>query len=133
PLDGDWPDEERHAGQADTCFLSGDNLRVVMRGTEDGMASSRDDLPVSQEQRPWRRRGTQVFGGGNHPGVVNFVFLDGHTESLSTARDGFADVNPNGIGDVPDPADPNDRDEVERWGWFMALSTVAGGEFALDQ
>ncbi|MEO0528990.1 MAG: DUF1559 domain-containing protein [Planctomycetota bacterium] len=131
-LEGEWADEERHAAQADTCYLSGDNLRVVLRGTEDGMAGSADDFPVSPGQRRWRQRGTQVFGGGNHPGVVMFAFLDGHTEPLSTARDGFADINPNGIGDVPNPNDPDDRDEVERWGWYMAMSTVAGSEVIAD-
>lgn len=132
PLEGDWPEEEQHAAQADTCYLCGDNLRVVLRGTEDGMAASADDFAVSSEQRPGRRRGTQVFGGGNHPGVVMFVFLDGHTEALSTSRSGFADVNPNEIRDVPNPNDPEDRDEVEQWGWFMAMSTVAGSEVVTD-
>lgn len=127
-LEGDWPAEGRHAGQADTCYLAGDNLRVVMRGTEDGLAVSPDDYPVTLDGPRWRRRGTQVFGGSSHPGVVMFVFLDGHTEALSTNRTGFASVNPNQIGDVPDPTNPDDRDELDRWGWLMALSTVAGEE-----
>lgn len=131
PLEGDWSDEQRDSGRADTCFLSGDNLRVVMRGTEDGLATGPDAHPVSPEQSGWRRRGTQVFGG-EHPGVVMFVFLDGHTEALSIGRTGFAAVNPNGIRDVPNPSEPNDLDEIEQWGWFMALSTVAGSEIVSD-
>ncbi len=130
-LEGDWPDEQRDAGQADTCFLSGDNLRVVMRGTEDGLAAGPDDYPVAPNQSRWRRRGTQVFGG-EHPGIVLFVFLDGHTEALSIGRTGFAQVNPNGIRDVPNPAEPDDLDEIEQWGWLMALSTVAGSEIVSE-
>ena len=127
-LEGEWPEEQRHAAAADTCFLSGDNLRVVMRGTEDGLGGSATDFPVSPDTRPWRRTGTKVFGGGNHPGLTMFVFLDGHTEALSSSRTGFANVNPNGIGDVPNPSEPEDLDEIQQWGWFMAMSTVAGAE-----
>jgi len=127
-LEGEWPEAQRHVAAADTCFLSGDNLRVVLRGTEDGMATSREDFAVSPDTEPWRRSGTKSFGGGNHPGVTMFAFLDGHTEGLSVSRDGFANVNPNGIDDVPNPARDRDQEVLDRWGWFMALSTVAGGE-----
>ncbi|MEM8866562.1 MAG: DUF1559 domain-containing protein, partial [Planctomycetota bacterium] len=131
-LEGDWPEAERHAAIADTCFLSGDNLRVVMRGTEDGLGQSRDDFPVSPDIRPWRRSGTKSFGGGNHPGVTMFVFLDGHTEAINGSRSGFADINPSDVWDVPNPRNPEDREILERWGWFMAMSTVAGSEIVSD-
>jgi len=127
-LEGNWPDEQRHAAAADTCFLSGDNLRVVLRGTEDGMGVAPDDFPVSPDIPHWRRSGTKSFGGGNHPGVTMFVFLDGHTEALVGSRTGFADVNPSDVGDVPNPRNPDDRAVLEQWGWFMAMSTVAGAE-----
>lgn len=124
---GEWPGEQRHSAKADTCYLSGDNLRVVMRGTEDGMAVDANDFPVSPETRSWRRSGTKSFGG-DHPGVTMFVFLDGHTEAIAVDREGFARINPSGAWDVPNPNEPDDRDVLERWGWFMALSTVAGSE-----
>ncbi len=127
-LEGDWPDEERHTAIADTCYLSGDNLRVVMRGTEDGLAVTYDDFPVTADRPRRRQRGTQTFGGANHPGVTMFVFLDGHTEGLANGRSGFAEINPSDVGDVPNPRDPDDREIIDRWGWFMAMSTVAGEE-----
>ncbi|MEQ8847299.1 DUF1559 domain-containing protein [Botrimarina sp.] len=131
-LEGDWPEGQRHSAAADTCFLSGANLRTVLRGTEDGMATGWDDFPVSPDTPPWRRSGTKSFGGGNHPGVAMFVFLDGHTEGLSVSRSGFADVNPNDIGDVPSPREADDQEVLDRWGWFMAMSTVAGAEVVTE-
>lgn len=131
-LEGEWSEAERSNVTADTCFLSGDNLRVVMRGTEDGMALTADDFPVSPDQRPWQRSGTKSFGGGNHPGVTMFVFLDGHTEAIDGSRTGFADINPSDVNDVPNPRREGDRAILDRWGWFMAMSTVAGNEVVND-
>ncbi|MEO1497542.1 MAG: DUF1559 domain-containing protein [Planctomycetota bacterium] len=127
-LEGDWDEAQRSTAIADTCFLSGDNLRVVMRGSEDGMATTWDDFPVSPDTRPWRQSGTKSFGGGNHPGVTNFVFLDGHCESIINSRTGYAEINPSDVGDVPNPRNPGDQEVLNRWGWFMAMSTVAGNE-----
>ncbi|QDT70733.1 hypothetical protein MalM25_36890 [Planctomycetes bacterium MalM25] len=122
PRDSDWTDAEAHSKQGDTCFLAADNLKTILRGTEDGLASGPNDDS---------RRSVTMFGS-SHPGVVLFVFADGHTESLSTSRSGFANVNPNQVGDVPDPTDPEDLDEVEQWGWLMAMSTIAGEEIISD-
>lgn len=120
PVQPTWSIEQADSAQGDTCFLASDKIHTIMRGTEDGLASGPRDS----------KRGDQKFGS-SHPGVVMFVFLDGHTEALSTGRTGFsAGVNPNGVGDVPNPSDPDDRDELEQWGWLMAMSTIAGEEIA---
>ncbi|TWU00024.1 hypothetical protein Pla108_09670 [Botrimarina colliarenosi] len=130
PLLGDWDDAQRHTAQGDTCFLAADNLNVILRGTEDGLAESPDSNGVKQGER---NRGVQLFGGGAHPGVTMFVFLDGHTEALSTSRNGVAiGINPNGIRDVPSFTNPDDQDVIDRWGWLMAMSTIAGEEVLTD-
>lgn len=130
-LEGEWDTNLTHSGQGDTCFFAADKINTIMRGAEDGLAERPSSYPI--EQGDWQRnRGSQMFGGSSHPGVVMFVFLDGHTEALSTGRSGFAEVNPNNIRDVPSFQDPDDQDELQRWGWFMAMSTIAGEEIILD-
>ena len=120
-LDDDDDEERRHYHQGDTCFFSGDRPLTVLRGTEDGLASSPND------------RARRAHFGSEHPGVVQFVYLDGHTEAHSTGQSGSAiGLNPNGAPDVPDPNDPNDADDIAAWGWLMARSTIAGGESELD-
>lgn len=128
-LEGDWDDAQRHSAQGDTCFFAADHLEAILRGTEDGLASGPEDMSVEPGRR---NRGKQVFGSA-HPGVAVFVYLDGHTESLLTTRTGFAaGVNPHNIRDVPSVQDPDDREILEAWGWFMARSTIAGEEVVLD-
>lgn len=124
PLLGDWDEAFAHSGQGDTCFLAGDKIDTILRGTEDGMASNSASNGVEQGGN---RNGAHMFGS-EHPGVVLFVFCDGHTEALATSRTGYADMNPNRLGDVPNPADPDDFDEIQQWGWFFAMSTIAGEE-----
>ena len=64
-------------------------------------------------------RNDEVFGS-LHPGITLFVFLDGHTEALSSdSRAGAIGVNPGGVGDI--------RIDDE-WLWLGALSTVSGSE-----
>ncbi len=122
PIRPDWAPEFIHSELGDTCYLASDKLHTIMRGTEDGLASGPNDS----------NRVDQKFGSA-HPGVVMFVFLDGHTEALSSGRTGFAaGVNPNNVGDVPSEQDPNDRDELEQWGWLMAMSSIAGQEVLTD-
>ncbi len=125
PLLGEWDDDFTHSAQGDTCFLAADKIESIMRGTEDGLAESPDDFAAQQGQR---NRGAQIFGGTGHPGLTLFVFLDGHVEALAVDRTGSAAVNTTGIRDVPSIFDPEDREELERWGWLMALSTIAGEE-----
>ncbi|MEQ8837994.1 MAG: DUF1559 domain-containing protein, partial [Lacipirellulaceae bacterium] len=107
PPRSDWETGRIHARQGDTCFLASDNLKTVMRGTEDGLATGPDDDD------------NEVFGS-LHPGVTLFVFLDGHAEALSsTSRSSASGVNPGNVEDI--------RIDDE-WLWLGALSTVAGAE-----
>ncbi len=107
PVRDEWDEGTQHARQGDSCFLASDSLTTIMRGTEDGLADGPDDPS------------DEVFGS-EHPGVVQFVFLDGHAEALSTSNSGTAiGVNPEQVSDI------NIADE---WLWLGALSTVAGSE-----
>jgi len=122
--EGDWDEKFIQAAQGDTCFLSSDNIPTIFRGTEDGLADSSDRIKQGQRNRP-----AQLFGASNHPGTVMFVFLDGHTEAISTGRSGRADsINPNQIRDVPSSARAEDKALIDQWGWLMAMSTIAGEE-----
>ena len=124
PLLGDWDPNLAQSGQGDTCFLAADKIETIFRGTEDGLASGPNDQGIRQDSR---RRGSQIFGS-DHPGICQFVFLDGHVETFSTERTGAADVNASQIRDVPSYLDPEDQEEINRWGWLMAMSTIAGEE-----
>jgi hypothetical protein len=87
-----------HFDTGDTCFLAGDTLQTILCGTEDGLAQGPDDRPRDDdgsEDYPDERF------GGPHPGIVQFVYLDGHVDSLSV--------------DIP----------VET---LMDLSSIGGGE-----
>lgn len=107
PIDPDWEEDRIHFIQGDTCFLAGDRIESILRGTEDGLADGPNDDD------------NEVFGG-EHPGVTLFVFLDGHAEALSASSSATAiGVNPNNVGDI--------RME-EEWLWLAALSSVAGEE-----
>ncbi len=106
-----WPEGRVHALQGDTCFLSGDSITTILRGTEDGLA----DGP--------RHPSDQVFGSA-HPGVTQFVYLDGHAESLATSSSATATgVNPNHVGDI---------DIAPEWLWLGAISTIGGGEIVQE-
>ncbi|MEM8947592.1 MAG: DUF1559 domain-containing protein [Planctomycetota bacterium] len=107
PEQSNWEAGRIHARQGDTCFLAGDNLKTVMRGTEDGLAT--DEYDDDNEKF-----------GGPHPGVTLFVFLDGHAEALSSEGAGTASgVNPSNVEDI---------NIDDQWLWLGALSTVAGEE-----
>lgn len=111
PARSDWETGRIHARQGDTCFLAADNLKTVMRGTEDGLAKGPDDDD------------NEVFGS-LHPGVTLFVFLDGHAEAISSSGGGTAfGVNPGNVEDI--------RIDDE-WLWLGALSTVAGAEIVQE-
>ncbi|WP_197531323.1 DUF1559 family PulG-like putative transporter [Posidoniimonas corsicana] len=102
----DWDADRVHFRQGDTCFLAADHLEAILRGTEDGLATSPDE------------GSTQLFGGP-HPGVTLFVFLDGHTEALATTGPSASGVNPNQVEDIR---------VDDQWLWLAAMSTVAGDE-----
>ena len=107
PIESDWDVNEVHKEQGDTCFLAGDAIETIFRGTEDGLAVDPDD------------NDNEDFGGV-HPGITLFVFLDGHVEGLADNTSASASgVNPRNVQDI------HIDDE---WLWLGALSTVAGGE-----
>ena len=87
PVEADWDEEMIHFEQGDTAFLGGDCITTVLRGSEDGLADPDDD-------------DDEKFGG-LHPGVTQFVYLDGHVQAIAN--------------DVDDAA-------------LMGLSTVGGEE-----
>ena len=63
-----------HYAQADTAFLAGDRPEVIFAGTEEGLAAGPDDPNLARF-------------GSDHPGVVQFAFLDGHVEAIQDAVD----------------------------------------------
>ena len=107
PIEDDWSPAQAHRRQGDSCFLCGDSLETVMRGTEDGLAKNkRDDED-------------EVFGS-DHPDTTLFVFLDGHVQGFSNSHAATASgVNPHNAQDI--------RIDDE-WLWLAAMSTVNGGE-----
>lgn len=110
PRNPAWADEQVHYEQGDTCFLAGDRPNTILAGTESGLA-------VSGEQ------GNARFGS-EHPGVVHFVFLDGHVETLASGeRRSASGVNPNNVAGITID---------DQWLWLGALSTVAGEELLPD-
>ncbi|TWT43132.1 DUF1559 domain-containing protein [Botrimarina hoheduenensis] len=109
PADPDWPADRVHYFQGDTCFLAGDRIETILRGTEGGLSD-----PGSRD-----RRSNQNFGS-EHPTVTLFVFLDGHTQALSSGQDAEATgLNPNGVEDIR---------MSDEWLWLGAISTIAGEE-----
>ncbi len=107
PVREDWAPGTEHRLQGDSCFLASDSLTTILRGTEDGLADGPDD------------NDDEVFGS-EHRTVVQFVFLDGHTEALSRS------TNRTAIGVNPEQVDDIRIDE--EWLWLGALSTVGGSE-----
>ncbi|MEO1496104.1 MAG: DUF1559 domain-containing protein [Planctomycetota bacterium] len=106
----EWIDDEQlHYRQGDTCFLAGDHIESIMRGSEDGISPPTDN----------GNRSFHNFGSA-HPSVTMFVFLDGHVEAFSDGQDAtVTGLNPNGAEDI---------NVDEEWRLLGALSTVAGGE-----
>jgi len=74
PRQDDWNENMVQYRQGDTAFLAGDSRTTVLRGTVDGLPSGPDDDD------------DDIFGGP-HPGVTLFVYLDGHTDSVSNDID----------------------------------------------
>jgi hypothetical protein len=111
PEESDWDVNLLHFLQGDNCFLAADSIMTILRGTEDGLA----DGPHDDSE--------DVFGS-NHPGITQFVFLDGHAESIANNRAAT------GVG--VNPMQVEDIDVDDEWLWLAALSTVAGEEMVND-
>lgn len=60
--------------KGDTAFFAADNPLTVLAGTQNGLASDRND------KRNW------LFGS-EHSQIVHFAFLDGHVSAISTLID----------------------------------------------
>ncbi|MEQ8838456.1 MAG: DUF1559 domain-containing protein [Lacipirellulaceae bacterium] len=63
-----------HHDAGDTAFFPADNPRTVMAGVLGGLAANADD------------DSSEKFGS-EHPGIVQFVYLDGHVEAITTDAD----------------------------------------------
>ena len=77
PADPSWPPDMVGYYQGDTAFFAADTPSTQFRDTVQGLASGPDDTSG------------RTFGG-LHPGITNFVFLDGHIEAIANETD--ADV-----------------------------------------
>ena len=84
-----------HFQQGDTAFFPSDTPHVVFRDTARGLA----DGPSDTSNRKF---------GSRHPGITQFVFLDGHVEAI--ANDTGLDILRwyCAIGDGNDPTAPTD-------------------------
>jgi prepilin-type N-terminal cleavage/methylation domain-containing protein/prepilin-type processing-associated H-X9-DG protein len=91
PVDPAWPADLVHLHRGDTAFFSADTPTTLFREPTDGLGLGADDRAVDKF-------------GGPHPGVTQFVFLDGHVDALAV------DVDPQvlrwlcTIGDGHDPS-----------------------------
>jgi prepilin-type processing-associated H-X9-DG protein len=88
PVPPNTSPEMEHFEIGDTAFLAGDKIETILCGTEDGLAKGPDDSEDA------------IFGSA-HAGLAQFVFLDGHVETITN--------------DIDDDA-------------LIALSSIAGGE-----
>ncbi len=62
--------EREHYRQGDTAFLAGDRPETIFAGTEHGLAAGPEDPALTK------------FGSA-HPGVTQFVYLDGHVATIA--------------------------------------------------
>ena len=95
PVDPSWPPELVHLRQGDTAFFAADTPATQFRDTYRGLADGPDD------------RNVRKFGS-RHPGVTNFVFLDGHVESIANDTDPQVLLWYGTIGDGNDPGAAQD-------------------------
>jgi prepilin-type N-terminal cleavage/methylation domain-containing protein/prepilin-type processing-associated H-X9-DG protein len=101
PVDPDWPPEMVHYHQGDNAFFAADNPWTQFRDTRRGLADSPEDR-------------THDKFGSRHPGVTQFVFLDGHVEPIANTTDRTVLRWYCTIGDGNDPTAPADFDDDER-------------------
>jgi prepilin-type N-terminal cleavage/methylation domain-containing protein/prepilin-type processing-associated H-X9-DG protein len=86
PPRGDVAPEMVSTFQGDTAFFCGDMPQTVMRTAKDGLAAGEDDTSSDKF-------------GSLHPSVCNFVFLDGHVQSIATEFDVVMLQHLSAIGD----------------------------------
>jgi prepilin-type N-terminal cleavage/methylation domain-containing protein/prepilin-type processing-associated H-X9-DG protein len=70
PVQSSWAADKVHYEQGDTAFFAADTPTTQFRDTLRGLASG----PEDHVERKF---------GSRHPGITNFVFLDGHVEAIS--------------------------------------------------
>jgi hypothetical protein len=63
-----------HYKIGDTAFLAGDLPKTIFAGTDGGIGTNTQDFSKSRF-------------GSHHPGIVQFVFLDGHVSALTSEID----------------------------------------------
>jgi prepilin-type N-terminal cleavage/methylation domain-containing protein len=74
PVPANTPPEMEHFEAGDTAFLAGDCIQTVLAGADEGLATGFQD------------KRDHIFGS-EHSGVVEFVYLDGHVDSLNQGID----------------------------------------------
>jgi len=94
PVDPAWPPEMVHHRQGDTAFFAADTPATLFRDTVRGLASGPEE-PIANAFRSF---------GGPHPGIVNFVYLDGHVAAVDVGTDRVVLRWSCTIGDGNDPA-----------------------------
>ena len=93
-----------HFQQGDTAFFPSDTPHVLFRDTARGLADNAEATDKSNRKF-----------GSKHPGITQFVFLDGHVEAIANLTDPLILKMYSAIGDGSDPTavegdDPNTDD-----------------------
>lgn len=94
-VDASVPPELVHYRQGDTAFFSADTPNTHFRDTSRGLADGPDDFSPSKY-------------GSLHPGISNFLFVDGHVEAIDVYADRTVLRWYCTIGDGKDPTAPPD-------------------------
>ena len=81
-----------HYQQGDTAFFPSDTPHVLFRDTARGLADNEDGSDKSNRKF-----------GSKHPGITQFVFLDGHVEAITNLTDPMILKMYSAIGDGNDP------------------------------
>jgi prepilin-type N-terminal cleavage/methylation domain-containing protein len=93
-----------HFQQGDTAFFPSDTPHVVFRDTARGLADNEEATDKSNRKF-----------GSKHPGITQFVFLDGHVEAIANLTEPLILKMYSAIGDGNNPTavdgdDPNTDD-----------------------
>jgi prepilin-type processing-associated H-X9-DG protein len=81
------PPEWEHFWMGDTAFMAGDTRHTILAGASTGIAEPQQaqvTLEVEEGEVVEIARG---IWGSEHPGVVQFVYVDGHVDALSRNTD----------------------------------------------
>ena len=95
PVDPAWSPEMVHFRQGDTAFFAADTPHTQFRDVGEGLADGPQDTAIRKFGSP-------------HPGVTQFVFLDGHVEPLATDTERTVLMWYAAIGDGHDPTAGDD-------------------------